>query len=145
MRKSPKFIFAFSLLSVLCFFKPVPTPGQGRRIDLHVKGRTLSADIRKASLSNVIKEIKEETDIRFHKWLKGSESLFSKEISVRFSSLPVDEGIGRIFSGINHAVVYEGDSVVGVTLFGKARTTSPAVRRRSVSSRRRGVRRTSRR
>jgi hypothetical protein len=145
MRKSLKIILALTLVSLSCIFKPTPALGQGRKVDLHFKGRTLSADIRKAPLSNVIKEMKEETDIRFHKWLKGSESLFSEEISVRFRSLPVDEGIGRIFSGINYAIVYNGNRIVDVTLFGKARTTRPAVTRRSVSRRSRGLRRTSRR
>lgn len=144
MRQS-RFILAVLLVLLLDLFPSVGAFGQGRRIDLDFKDATLSADIRAASLANVIKEMKEETDIRFHKWLKGSENLFKKEVSVRFQSLPVDEGLGRIFSGISHAIVYKGDSVVAVTLFGEAPTTSRAVRRRSVSRRRRVVRRTTRR
>jgi hypothetical protein len=71
--------------------------------------------------------------------------LFSQKISVRFRSLPVGEGIGRIFSGINHAIIYDGDRIVDVTLFGKAKTTRRTVTRRGVSRRSRRVRRTSRR
>jgi hypothetical protein len=139
------FILALLVVFFFSLSGPISALAQGTRIDLDLTGTTLSANIKEASLANVIEEVKKETDIRSHKWLKGSESLFSKEVSVRFQSLPVDEGIGRIFLGINHAIVYEGDSVVGVTLFGKARTTRRAVGRRGVSRRRRGVRRTSRR
>jgi hypothetical protein len=145
MRKLFKITLTLILVSFSCLSQPLLVLGQGGRIDVDLTDSTLSAYIKEASLTNVIEEVKKETDIRFHTWFKGSESLFSSEVSVRFRSLPVDEGIGRIFSGINHAIVYDGDSVVDVTLFGKARTTRRVVRRRSVPRGRRGVRRTSRR
>jgi len=122
--------FAASLLFLLL---SAPIPAMGGRIDLDFKNLTLSAEIREAPIRTVIEKFKEEKGIWFKLWFKEKELLLDEKVSVQFKSLPVQEGLGRIFSGMNHSLIFDKHNrLIGVFLFGKYDNERSRGRRRIV-------------
>lgn len=111
---------------------------QEGKIRLDFRKENFSADIEQASLRAVLAEIKEKSGIWHKTWLEGEASL-NEKVSVRFSRLRIKDGLERILSDVNHSLVLEGSSVVGVMLFGKVdkRRPAPTTRRRPPVRRRR--------
>ncbi|KPK25146.1 MAG: hypothetical protein AMK69_15055 [Nitrospira bacterium SG8_3] len=108
-----------------------------RRIELNFVNQTLSATIKSAPLRTVIAEIEEEKGVWFKLWLRGEDSLLDEKVSVRFKNLPVKEGLDRIFSPLNHCLVFDQDgNLSGVVLFGKPEPRRDWSRRRRVTPRR---------
>lgn len=135
MRKVTKAILAFFATFVLFFSLSTLTLAQGRRIYLDFRNQTLSANIEDAPLRDVLTRIKEKKGIWFKACLKGESSLDEK-VSVRFRNLPIQSGLERILSGMNHCLFFEKRRVMGVMLFGKPGKRPYKGRRRSVRRRR---------
>ena len=107
------------------------------KIELDFNHQTLSATIKNAALGNVIAEIKKEKDVWFKLWLKGKESTLEEKVSVQFKDLPVKDGIERIFSPLNHCLVFDqNDDLLGVVLLGKPEKSIYGDRRRTTTRRR---------
>jgi len=107
---------------------------------LRFKERTLSADIDSTPLRVVLDAIRKQKGIRFQT-KKGAGSLLNEEISVQFKQLPMQDALKRIFAGMNHCLVFRGDSIYRVMLYGKVKkkryTRRRQVRRPRRLSRRR--------
>jgi len=124
MYKVAKIISIFIPLVVLHFSVPDPAVAQREKMDLDFKKRTLSANIRGATLSAVIEEIKKEKAVWFKLWFKEKDSLLREKISLRFDNLPIRRGLKRIFSNTNHSFVFDDQgNLVGVILLGKPERT----------------------
>ena len=98
---------------------------------------TLSAKIERASLKGVIAKIKEEKVIWFKFWFKSSEQLLNEQVSVRFKSLPLQDALERILSGLNHSLIFDKDGdLLGVILLGKSKKRIIRSRRWVITPRR---------
>ncbi len=75
-------------------------------------------DIEDALLRDVLERIKEKRGIWFKAWSRG-KAVLDEKVSVYFKQQPIKEGLDRILSGINHCLIFEQHSIVGVMLFGK--------------------------
>lgn len=135
MRKVTKAILAFFATFVLFFSLSTLTLAQGGRIYLDFRNQTLSANIEDAPLRDVLTRIKKKKGIWFKACLKGESSLDEK-VSLRFRNLPIQSGLERILSGMNHCLFFEKRRVMGVMLFGKPGKRTYKGRRRSVRRRR---------
>lgn len=88
----------------------IPSDGEIRIADSIV-----SANLKRAPLQDVIREIKEQSKI----WITGDESLLGEIISVQFNNLTLEKSIGRILINFNHSIVYDGQGeVVGLFVKG---------------------------
>jgi hypothetical protein len=120
MRRMEKAISALLWAFILFFLGYNATSAEPKNIELDFVNQTLSATIKGAPLRTVIAEIKEEKGVWFKLWLRGEDSLLDEKVSVRFKHLPVKEGLERIFSPLNHSLVFDQDGELsGVVLFGK--------------------------
>ncbi|MBK5099404.1 MAG: hypothetical protein JJE15_00145 [Desulfobacteraceae bacterium] len=120
MRKVIIAIFTILAAFLLLCAQSAPTRSEKIEIDLAFIDQTLSAKITEAPLRAIIAKIKAEKAIRFRLWLKGKESLLDRKISVRFSKLPIEEGIERIFRAMNYSLIFNKyGKLVGVFLVGK--------------------------
>jgi hypothetical protein len=90
---------------------------------LDFKGRTLSAEIDGTPLRTVLDAIRRKKGIRYQA-KKGAGFLLNEQISVRFKELSMQDAMERILAGMNHCLVFRGDSIYRVMLFGKAKTKS---------------------
>jgi hypothetical protein len=107
-------------LLIVLVYSPV-LPGDEEAIDLDFKHHTVSADIEGAPLRAVIEEIKKKVQgIWFKEWLKRGTASLSEKISVEFEDLPIRMGMERIFSTMNHSLVFDGHNrLLGIFLLGK--------------------------
>ncbi|MGD9040599.1 MAG: hypothetical protein PVH82_13245 [Desulfobacteraceae bacterium] len=120
MRKISKAIIAILWVFILFLLGYNLASGEPRGIELDFVNKALSATIKSAPLRTVIAEIEEEKGVWFKLWLRGEDSLLDEKVSVRFKNLPVKEGLERIFSPLNHCLVFDQDGQLsGVVLFGK--------------------------
>lgn len=92
---------------------------QDTKLYLDFKKQRLSASIKNTPLKAVLDEIKDEKNIWFETGFMRDSSLLDDDISVQFRNLRVQNGLERILSGINHSLIFKGNNVVGVMLFGK--------------------------
>jgi len=87
-----------------------------KMISLILNGQTISAELEEVSLRLVLEQLRRERGI----WFKGDESLLDKKLSVRFSNLPLEKGLRKILSDIDHVLVYDRDQrVAGLLIFAK--------------------------
>jgi len=136
MYKVIKTMSSFIVVSIL-FSQSVPISAQEGRIDLDFKKQTLSAKIERAPLKGVIARIKEEKNIWFKFWFKSNGSLLNEQVSVRFKSLPLQDALERILSGLNHSLIFNKDGdLLGVILLGKSQKRIIRSRRRVITPRR---------
>jgi len=104
-------IFIFFCLGSFCSI----SSGK-EEIDVKVKGQMMSAELQGVSLRLVLEKLEREKGI----WFKGDESVLEEKVSIRFEDLPLQEGLRRILSDINHVLVFDGDNgVVGLFILGK--------------------------
>jgi hypothetical protein len=101
------------------------------RLYLDFEQQRLSANIRNMPLKAVFDEITEKRGICFETSYVRDSSSLDEKISVRFTDLPVQDGLKRILAGMNYCIIFNGESVVGVTLFGKAGTRRYSKKRRT--------------
>lgn len=136
MRKVAKGIAILLGVCILFFHRPVPVSGAGG-IDLDFTNQRLSANITGAKLRAVIERIRKEKGVWFKLWFGGRESLLDEKVSVQFKGLPVQDGLERIFSGMNHSIIFdEHGKLVGVFLLGKPSRKRIRGRRWTVAPRR---------
>ena len=120
MRKVIRAIFTILAAFLLLCAQSAPIRAERTKINLAFIDQTLSAKIVEAPLRAIIAKIRAEKGIRFRLWLKGTESLLHRKISVRFSKLPIKEGIERIFRAMNYSLIFnKRGKLVGVFLVGK--------------------------
>ena len=137
MRRMEKAIIAPLWVFILFLLGYNSASGEPRKIELDFNNQMLSATIKSAPLRTVIAEIEEEKGVWFKLWLKGENSVLDEKVSVRFKNLPVKEGLERIFSPLNHCLVFDQDGTLsGVVLFGKPEPRRDWRRRRRVTPRR---------
>jgi hypothetical protein len=116
--------------------------GQSQRIDLQFEGGRISADIQEAPLSDIFDRIRNEKGV----WVKGVDASAQQQVSVQFQDLPLEEGIGRILTGINYSLAFdENNRLIGITLLGTTSDTGRTASGRSDSRRRPRTRRSLRR
>ncbi len=137
MRRIKKAISALLWVFILFLLGCNSASAEQRKIELDFVNQTLSATIKGAPLRTVIAEIEEEEGVWFKLWLRGEDSVLDEKVSVRFKNLPVKDGLGRIFSQLNHCLVFDQDGKLsGVVLFGKPEPRRDWSRRRRVTPRR---------
>ncbi|MBN1840757.1 MAG: hypothetical protein JW883_00540 [Deltaproteobacteria bacterium] len=146
MRKRSKLLLASLAASFLIFSIYATAYPQQRRLYLNFKKQRLSANIKNTPLGAVLDKIKDKKDIWFETGFMRDSSLLDNDISVQFRNLPIQDGLERILSGINHSLMFKGNSVVGVMLLGRpgkrtyrgrGQTTRPRRTTRGRASRRR--------
>ena len=121
MSKVSQLVLALLTTFFLFFFLSPVIQAQGEIFYLEFKKQTVSAKIKEAPLNTVIKKINSKGGIWFKKWIKGSEFLFDEKVSFKCKNIPVRDAMERIFSGINHAFIFDDQqSIEGVFLFGKS-------------------------
>lgn len=135
MHKVTKSILTCLVICCLFFSLSTLTLAQGGRIYLDFRNQTLSANIEDAPLRDVLTRIEKKKGIWFKACLKGESSLDEK-VSLRFRNLPIQSGLERILSGMNHCLFFEKRRVMGVMLFGKPAKRTYKGRRRTVRRRR---------
>jgi hypothetical protein len=137
MRRTGRVIIALLWVFILFPFGNNWASGEQGKIELDFVNQSLSATIMDAPLKTVIAEIQEEEGVWFKLWLRGEDSVLDEKVSVRFKNLPVKEGLERIFSPLNHCLVFGQDGQLsGVVLFGKPEPRRDWSRRRRVLPRR---------
>jgi hypothetical protein len=132
-----KAIIALLWVFILILLGYNSASAEPRRIELDFSNQTLSAKIKSAPLRTVIAEIEEEEGVWFKLWLEGEDSVLDEKVSVRFKDLPVKDGLERIFSPLNHCLVFDQNGkLLGVVLFGKPEPRRDWRRRRRITPRR---------
>ena len=108
---------AFALGCVMFFFFCSNLIAQNNRVDIQLKGGTLSANLEDASLGDILDRFQKEQGI----WVKGADSLADEKVSIQFADLPLRDGLERIFSSLNYSLFFDGnDKLVGIIFLGKA-------------------------
>lgn len=134
-RRSLKHVVLVLVFSAVLFFLPETAAPQGRALRLDFNEGTLTADIEDTPLRAVFDAISKQEGIRFQT-KKGAGFLLNEEISVQFKELPMQDALGRILAGMNHCLVFRGDSIFRVMLFGKVKKKRYTGRRRTRRPRR---------
>lgn len=141
MHKVSKTILTFIAAPLLVFLSSDLIIAEEGTINLDFGNRTLSANIRKAPLSAILREMKKE-GIRFRIWLKGSKVSLDEKVSVQFKDLPIRDGLKRILSTMNHSLIFDNHGkLLGVFLLGKPARARGRPRRRAIAPRRHTPRR----
>jgi hypothetical protein len=139
----PKPILFLCLCCFVLFFLCSSVSPQDRRLHLAFQQGRLSANIKNTPLKAVLDRIKKQRRIYFDTGFMRDSSLLDNDVSLQFRNLPIQNGLERILSGINHSLILKGDRVEGVMLFGEPGKRSYRPSRRTVP--RRTPRRSSRR
>jgi hypothetical protein len=130
--------FFIVLTGFVSFFSiSFPIMAGNTAMDLDFGKQTVSANIRGVPLRGIVERIKSETDVWFKVWIKDKESLLDEPVSVQFKDIPLSKGLERIFSRLNHSLVFDNSGrLLGVILLGKPETTTFRGRRRVMRPRR---------
>ncbi len=136
MHKISKVLLAVLVASFLFFSLSSDISPQQGAMYLKFKQRRLSANIKETPLRAVLDRIKQQKRIWIDTGFMRNSSLLDEQISVRFRDLPIQDGLERILSGMNHCLIFDEDSVVGVMLFGKPAKRTYRGRRRTIRRRR---------
>jgi hypothetical protein len=109
----------FSLICVPIFFwssaLSLASAGNGE-INIEFRGQSMSAELKGASLEQVLETLKRKKGI----WFEAPKSLLEEKVSILFQDLPLEEGFRRIIFQFNHALVFNRDKrLIGLFLFGK--------------------------
>jgi len=118
--KNPRHVLLLLIFSALLLFLPETATPQGRALRLDFNKGTLTADIEDTPLKSVFDAIRKQKGIRFQT-KKGADFLLNEKISVRFRELPMQDALGRILAGMNHCLIFKGDSIFRVMVFGKVK------------------------
>jgi hypothetical protein len=117
-----------AILKLLCIIMTglsislcTPSPGhsQGYRLYLDFQKDKLTANIKNAPLKKVLSEIETEKDIKVDTDFIKDNSLLQRHVSLELESVSIQEGLDRILSGINYSLLFRGNKIIGVMLFGK--------------------------
>jgi len=119
MQKMSRVITPFLWAFVLFFSAPNLASAESRSLELNLSEQTLSAKIKEAPLRDVIATMQKK-GVWFKLWLKDKESVLNERVSVTFKGLPVQQGLERILSTLNHCLVFDHNGhLTGVILLGK--------------------------
>lgn len=103
---------------LICFCWGSFSSASAGKGEIHIgfEGQIMSAELRDVSLREILKKLKREKGI----WFEGDESLLEEKVSIWFKDLPLQEGLRRILSCINHILVFDQDKrLVGVFILGR--------------------------
>ena len=115
----------FYMLTFFCLGSFSPASAGKGEVDVKFEGQILSAELQGVSLKVILEKLNREKGI----WFKGDESLLEEKVSVRFKDLPLQEGLRRILSCINHILVFDQDKrLVGLFILGKKSPDMPLAR-----------------
>ena len=119
-------IICFSL--VICLNSYVAAEPPLKKAELQITDGKISAQLINASLRDIARKIKAQGVI----WFEADADLSDYNISVRFTDIPLDEGLRRILRGMNHSLFYNTDnSVTKMFILGKGeknqRNSTPAI------------------
>ena len=126
-----------SIPSTLLFLLLVSSEINGDigRLELDFQDRACSFIIEKATLKQVLTEIKEEKGI----WFKVTQQTAEEKISIRFNELSIREGMERILRSFNYSLHYDQDGkLIGVTIIGVKEKSKDLNKRLRSKSRRKG-------
>lgn len=102
---------------VVIFCCPILFAASQDNNTLVFQGATFTADLKQASLQDVIERIQKETGI----WFRVSKSGLDERVSVQFEHLPISQGLKRILRTMNYSFLYDQDNnLIGAFVFGKA-------------------------
>jgi hypothetical protein len=106
----------FSL--VVCLASYGSAAGNSYGTGWHLQQGKISARLTHASLPVLVQQMEVQAGV----WFKVETDLAGKTISVRFTDIPLEEGLKRILRGMNHCLVYSADgSVAGVIVLGRGK------------------------
>ena len=125
-------IFAVNCVLMLFFLSSFSSASAGKGgIDVKFEGQIMSAELQGVSLKVILEKFKREKGI----WFKGDEALLEEKVSVRFKDLPLQEGLSRILSWVNHTLVFDQDKrLVGLFILGKKNPTRPVAQNAAMVS-----------
>lgn len=82
----------------------------------HISEPSLSLETRNEPLGEVLAQITQKTAYRF----SLEDTWKDHPVTVAFRNLPLSQGLKRILSNLNHAVVYESQYDIRIIIFGEA-------------------------
>jgi hypothetical protein len=102
------------------------TAGAGADVTILVDGPHLTATLDDVPLSSVIEKFESEMGI----WVANAEAVPDWTRSLSFSKTSVKDGLGRIFDGINHILVFEPDGqLAGIVFIARVQSGAPTAGR----------------
>ena len=88
-------------------------------INIKFRGQLVSAEVISAPLRLILEKLNRERGI----WFQASEDVLDTEVSVRFKSLSVEEGIKRILSRVSYALFLDqNEKPLGVFIVSKGKS-----------------------
>ena len=91
-------------------------------INIEFRGESMSAELKGASLEQVLETLKREKGI----WFEAPKSLLEEKVSISFKDLPLEKGMRRILSHINHVLFFNQDNrLVGLFIVGEGKLSMP--------------------
>ncbi|MDY6987203.1 MAG: hypothetical protein SWQ30_04025 [Thermodesulfobacteriota bacterium] len=117
MIEPKKTLMAFVVASafVLASFSP-PWAAEGDVNITWQEETTLSADLSGVSLESVLEHLSDKQDI----WFRVHKSVADHKISVRFAGLSLEEGLRRIFAGLDYSLEFDGQGKpCGIVIVGE--------------------------
>jgi hypothetical protein len=82
----------------------------------HIAEPSLSLETRNEPLGQVLAQITQKTAYRF----SLEDAWMDHPVTVAFRDLPLSQGLKRVLSNLNHAVVYESQYDIRIIIFGEA-------------------------
>ncbi len=111
--KTLTIIFTICTFFLCCFSPALAREGN---IDLKLEGDTVSADLKRAVLGDILEDLNKERGI----WWKGDQSVLEENVTVQFTDLSLEDGMKRILGFLDHCLFFDNDGkLVGVFLAGK--------------------------
>ena len=91
------------LLAVFLLTASIPSLYAQDSMQIELKGKTISAEIKNVPAGKVLQYLKEHNIL----WFQGDEPLLNKKISTSFENLSLTEGLRRILISFNHAMIFD--------------------------------------
>jgi len=108
-------VFLMAAAVVLASFPP-PCSAQGEVKITWQEETTLSADLSGVPLESVLEHLLDKQDI----WFKVHKSVADHKISVHFEGLSLEEGLRRIFAGLDYSLEFDGEGKpCGIVIVGE--------------------------
>ena len=107
-------VFLVAAAFVLASFSPPCS--EGGDIKMTWQEETLSADLSGVSLESVLEHLSAEQGI----WFKVHKSVGDHKVSVYFTELSLEEGLKRIFAGLDYSLEFDGQgNPCGIVIVGE--------------------------
>lgn len=85
---------------------------------IYLEDGLISADIKNVSINKILKYIQDHNGL----WVRGDATLLNQKVSSNFEKIPLNEGLKRILSAFNHAMIFDANGrLQGVVLIEKGK------------------------